>query len=115
MLRQQGVLNTSVLPEGVLHGRKDRPSLTSTSASRPLWRDALLWSTTMNIQTELRFLRGILVGLALSGGATVPPVGAEPPVGKSAPTFTLKQLSGRPLSLTALRGKVVFLDFWGPS
>lgn len=45
----------------------------------------------------------------------VAPAQAEFPRGKAAPAFALKQLNGKTLSLRALQGKVVFLDFWGPS
>jgi hypothetical protein len=40
---------------------------------------------------------------------------AQFPSGKPAPAFTLKKLDGKPLSLASLKGKVVFLDFWGPN
>jgi hypothetical protein len=43
------------------------------------------------------------------------PAHAQVPVGKPAPAFSLKKPNGRTLSLASLRGKVVFLDFWGPS
>ena len=33
--------------------------------------------------------------------------------GLEAPLFTLKDLNGKPLALTSLRGKYVILDFWG--
>ena len=33
--------------------------------------------------------------------------------GPVAPDFTLNDLSGKPLSLSSLRGKYVILDFWG--
>jgi peroxiredoxin len=37
----------------------------------------------------------------------------EPAVeGKSAPDFTLNDLSGRPVQLSSLKGKVVLLNFW---
>ncbi|MDR1305146.1 MAG: DUF2092 domain-containing protein [Verrucomicrobiales bacterium] len=36
----------------------------------------------------------------------------HPLVGQPAPEFTLTDLSGQPVSLSALRGKVVVLDFW---
>ncbi|MBP5771740.1 MAG: TlpA family protein disulfide reductase [Bacteroidaceae bacterium] len=35
------------------------------------------------------------------------------PVGSMAPDFTLKDLSGKPLTLSSLRGKMLILDFWG--
>ena len=47
--------------------------------------------------------------------AIAPPAGAEFPRNKPAPAFTLKQLNGKLLSLSSLNGKVVLLDFWGPS
>ena len=34
--------------------------------------------------------------------------------GSAAPQFTLSDISGRPLSLSNYRGKVVILDFWAP-
>ncbi len=37
---------------------------------------------------------------------------ASPGVGASAPDFTLNDLNGSPHTLSALRGKVVVLDFW---
>ena len=37
----------------------------------------------------------------------------EPAVeGKAAPDFTLKDLSGRPVQLSSLKGKVVLVNFW---
>ena len=33
--------------------------------------------------------------------------------GTEAPDFTLNDLSGKPLTLSSLRGKYVILDFWG--
>lgn len=58
---------------------------------------------------------GVLLGVvALLGyGLLTPP--ADPPsmlVDKPAPTFTLRDLGGRPHDLAALRGKPVVLNFW---
>jgi thiol-disulfide isomerase/thioredoxin len=36
-----------------------------------------------------------------------------PPSSDMAPDFTLNDLSGKPLTLSSLRGKYVILDFWG--
>lgn len=50
------------------------------------------------------------VALAIAGG----PAAAQPALkaGSAAPAFSLQDLSGRPLSLAAYRGKVVLIDFW---
>ena len=39
-------------------------------------------------------------------------VGVSPQVGYTAPAFTLADLQGRAVSLRALRGRLVFLNFW---
>lgn len=60
----------------------------------------------------------VLRARQLSGLLTVlltPPVQAEFPPGKPAPGFRLQTPQGRRIALAALRGKVVLLDFWGPS
>lgn len=36
----------------------------------------------------------------------------SPAVGQTAPDFTLNDLAGKPVSLDALRGKVVIVNFW---
>ena len=60
--------------------------------------------------------RSHLMVLATTASLLFAPLAhAEFPRGKPAPPFTLKKLDGKPLSLASLRGKVVFLDFWGPS
>jgi len=40
------------------------------------------------------------------------PAPGRPELGKMAPDFTLKDLDGNTVSLSDLRGKVVFLNFW---
>lgn len=59
----------------------------------------------------------MLLGVLFTVGASLVarPAWAEFPTGKPAPKFTLKQPGGKPLSLASLKGKVVLLDFWGPS
>ena len=58
----------------------------------------------------------LFFGLALTGGLLLSsPARAAFPLGKPAPAFTLKTPSRAPFSLRSLRGKVVLLDFWGPS
>ncbi len=43
------------------------------------------------------------------GGSSAPP---SPQVGFTAPGFTLDSLAGQPITLSALRGKVVVLNLW---
>jgi hypothetical protein len=45
-------------------------------------------------------------------GATISGCARPTLVGKSAPNFTLKDLSGREVSLSDYRGKPVLLAFW---
>jgi cytochrome oxidase Cu insertion factor (SCO1/SenC/PrrC family) len=58
---------------------------------------------------------GASLALVLTAGLSVSARAAEVPIGKPAPAFTLKQLDGKPLALSALKGKVVLLNFWGPA
>jgi cytochrome oxidase Cu insertion factor (SCO1/SenC/PrrC family) len=51
----------------------------------------------------------LLAALALAARAA-----ADFPLGKPAPAFTLKQISGKPVSLADYKGKVVVLAFWEP-
>jgi cytochrome c biogenesis protein CcmG/thiol:disulfide interchange protein DsbE len=60
-------------------------------------------------------MKRTLLLAAGAAGAILSPARAEFPRGKPAPAFTLRRLDGRSLSLASLRGKVVFLDFWGPN
>jgi peroxiredoxin len=41
-----------------------------------------------------------------------PPGPVESPGGKAAPSFTLQDLNGKPVSLSDFKGKVIVLDFW---
>jgi len=59
--------------------------------------------------------RATLILAAVLAALPVVPVWAEFPRDKPAPLFTRKTLEGKPHSLASLRGKVVLLDFWGPS
>lgn len=60
---------------------------------------------------------GALIGILYYGGGGVrpgvPSAGKESMSGRwQAPNFELTDMKGNPLSLSALRGKVVLLDFW---
>lgn len=46
------------------------------------------------------------------GPAAKPSAAALPAIGQTAPDFTLTGLDGRPVTLSALRGKVVVVSFW---
>ena len=50
---------------------------------------------------------------ALLGCSNPPQTTSGPPaVGQAAPDFTLNDLGGQPFTLSALRGKVVIVNFW---
>lgn len=60
---------------------------------------------------------GLMWAALLLGGAFRPPLppsgtAARPDVGYTAPPLTARDMEGRPVSLDALRGKAVFLNFW---
>lgn len=52
---------------------------------------------------------------ALAVACLAPSARAEFPRGRPAPPFTLRKLDGGAASLASFRGKVVLLDFWGPT
>ncbi|MFH1002537.1 MAG: redoxin domain-containing protein, partial [Chloroflexota bacterium] len=77
--------------------------------------------------THRRWLAGLLLVLLLGLGvscAPAPPVSRQPgpppvgdllpapEVGRLAPDFSLTDLEGNTATLSALRGKTVFLNFW---
>jgi hypothetical protein len=55
-----------------------------------------------------------LIGATLAAGCFAR-AQAQVPAGRPAPPFRLRQLNHQPLALSSLRGKVVLLDFWGPT
>ncbi len=62
--------------------------------------------------TALLLVLGLLAGCsrgAGSGGAAAPEPPARP---RPAPPFTVKDLTGHPVSLEGLRGQTVVIDFW---
>ncbi len=64
--------------------------------------------------------RGLLItgalllasALLISGCVKPPPQRGALEIGRPAPTFNLKDLDGRMISLDQFKGKVVMLDFW---
>jgi cytochrome c biogenesis protein CcmG, thiol:disulfide interchange protein DsbE len=59
-----------------------------------------------NLTASLAFL-ALLVSAIASGGAL-----AEPKVGEPAPAFVINTLDGGKFDLSAMRGKVVLVNFW---
>lgn len=58
------------------------------------------------------WIRAALLLAALVGAWGCSKQEELPVEGKPAPDFSLKDLSGRPVSLSSLKGKVVLLNFW---
>jgi len=60
------------------------------------------------------FILFLVAALQLSGGQAEPPgdLEARPQLGYLAPDFTLRDLEGNQVTLSSLRGKAVFLNFW---
>lgn len=54
----------------------------------------------------------VIVVLLMTGLGRDPSVIASPLVGRMAPSFTLPQLDGPPVTLAKLRGQVVVINFW---
>jgi peroxiredoxin len=67
--------------------------------------------TSGRIQTYMVLLASVVIitGLLLVAGCGLE---AAPEIGHPAPDFTLNDLNGNEVSLSDLRGKVVFLNFW---
>jgi peroxiredoxin len=57
-----------------------------------------------------RLLQGLLLASIVVLVQPIPVIAAE--VGKSAPDFTLKSLSGKNLKLSEMTGNVVLINFW---
>jgi len=58
-----------------------------------------------------------IVGLAVAGSSSLAdnaPEASSPVIGKSAPDFALKDLSGNEVKLASLKGKVVVLEWFNP-
>jgi len=63
-----------------------------------------------------KLILGLLILVAIAGTyiysrRTASPIPSVPQL-RPAPDFTFNQLSGKPLTLSSYRGKVVLLDFW---
>lgn len=67
---------------------------------------------------RVRLLAGLgvvvaaIAALLMFGLGQDPSVIASPLVGREAPSFTLPQLNGPPVTLAKLRGQVVVINFW---
>lgn len=62
----------------------------------------------------MRRLAFALAVLAVGAFGAAPTAARQEPslIGKPAPAFTLKDITGKPLKLADYRGKVVLIDFW---
>jgi cytochrome oxidase Cu insertion factor (SCO1/SenC/PrrC family)/thiol-disulfide isomerase/thioredoxin len=109
-----GIAVLALLAAGglALRARSGRPVFPS-GALRLILRPASLFTVG-----GVAVLAGIAAISQLSGSSSVDALGTNPYLdpgtvlsGKPAPAFTLSDESGRPISLSAYRGKVVFLDF----
>lgn len=61
-----------------------------------------------------RFMLGLFLAGSMVVSVPVPAVAATPVnVGEAAPDFLLNDLEGKPFSLSAYKGRVVLLNFWG--
>lgn len=60
----------------------------------------------------LLFIAFGLFAVACSKTDSTPPAGSSAELNSVAPDFTLKDLTGRNISLSDYRGKVVLLEFW---
>jgi peroxiredoxin len=82
-------------------------------------RDGKILSAIAGIAMLAAFVLIVLSAVSGRGGAPLASNGANPEAGaaavaagKMAPDFTLTDLDGRQRSLSAFRGKVVFLNLW---
>lgn len=77
------------------------PSSENTSTMKPvgMYRNIIFWAMVM--------LAALLLASCSNNQAT-----GKAAVGKPAPVFTLADLQGKDWDLTALKGKVVFVNFW---
>jgi peroxiredoxin len=73
-----------------------------------------LASSTLMIAGTAVFLMVVLVGIGGAAAADILPVAERHAVklGELAPNFQLRDLNGRMVALSDLRGKVVLLNFW---
>ncbi len=79
-------------------------SVTSAEATKHRsWGLTLLWLAPLLL----------LLAVFVYGMLTKQPAGPPAPqVGRPVPDFTLPDLQGRPIQLSALRGKVIFVNVW---
>jgi cytochrome oxidase Cu insertion factor (SCO1/SenC/PrrC family) len=86
----------------------DQQHTSATYLLDPRGRERVLLGGAFDTETlnrDVRILSGLSIGLLRS---SIP----APEVGHLAPLFSLASLSGSPISLRSLRGKVVLVNFW---
>ncbi|MFC2164360.1 TlpA family protein disulfide reductase [Acidobacteriota bacterium] len=81
-------------------------------ARKEVWGDGAIVVELGNLKTGLEFDDGDFLIDLPDGYAQQEYSGNYPPIGESAPEWTLTTYSGEDISLKDLRGKVVVMDFW---
>jgi len=99
---------------------RTRPPVIIPSSYQPLGVRHSMWSSMKDVMTYSRRLLAALLALlapALAGAQAAPQQDNQPVIRfvhnpDPAPDFKLTALDGKPLTLAALQGKVIFLNFW---
>jgi peroxiredoxin len=90
----------------------DLPSLICFAGSFPDHTSILGWRKSAMRKNFRSFLILILLSSLFAMVTACSKEGTVPKIGIVAPDFLLKDLSGQPVQLSALRGTVVLLNFW---